>query len=263
MMSMKSILTAVCLMFVAAVTTFARSEMDAKVALAPGDKIIPADTARQSRFVNRLIAPKGGWQTGISVMYVDFTSANSEYMMLLQGVRAGATMLRLAPEAAYTYANNRAIGLRVQYSKMNGAVDTATADLLGNFNMKVENIKANSQSMSANIFHRTYWGLDKNGRVGIFWDYVLGYTRKISSFRAGSGASAYSVTNKMGFGLAPGVVYFPMNNISIQASIGLADLSYNNVKAYEGGVVTGMRHSWKAAANLNVLAMNFGLTIHF
>ena len=54
-----------------------------------------------------------------------------------------------------------------------------------------------------------------------------------------------------------------MNNVSVQASLCFADLSYNYVKAYQEGLVAGTRHAWKAQASLNILDVNFGLTIHF
>lgn len=63
-------------------------------------------------------------------------------------------------------------------------------------------------------------------------------------------------------GFAPGIIYFPMNNISVQACVSVAELSYNKVSAYEDGVVAGTRNAWKAQASLNVLNLNFGLTIH-
>lgn len=227
-----------------------------------GREIMPKDTTVQRRFKNHLIAPKGEWQCGISVMYADFSSKNTEYMLLLNGVDAGASMLRLAPEAAYTFADNHAIGAKFQYTNVNGMVDAATADLLGNFEMSVENLHANTRSAGASIFQRTYVGLDNHGRVGIIWDYILGVTRSKSQFYTGDSSDAYSLTKKIHLGFAPGIVYFPMNNVSIQASISLADLSYSNISAYDDGKVVGTRHAWKALASLNLLGLNFGLTVH-
>ena len=263
MMRTINILLAVCMMLSAAASSFGQTERGGRSTIVLGEEIQPKDTTRKSRFKNHLIAPKGEWQCGITVMYADFSSDNSEYMMLLQGVDANASMLRLAPQAAYTFKNNHAFGVKFQYTNFSGMVDTATADLLGNFSMTLEDINASSRAWGASIFQRTYWGLDKRGRVGLFWDYILGYTRKTTRFFAGDSSSAYTMTQKAHLGFAPGLVYFPMNNVSIQASICLADLSYNYVQAYEGGEVTGTRHAWKAQASINVLDLNFGLTIHF
>ena len=141
-------------------------------------------------------------------------------------------------------------------------VDSATADLLGNLSLSVNEINAQSRSMGGSIFHRTYVGLDNKGRVGIFWDYILGYTRSKTQFYTGVDSSSYSLNNKMSLSFAPGIVYFPMNNVSVQACVSLAGLSYNTVQAFEQGTVTGSRQAWKAYASLSILDLSFGLTVH-
>lgn len=261
MMSVKKIILSLCLMAAVAVSMSAQQASESDV-IVLGKEIMPKDSSKLSRFRNHLIAPKGGWQCGLSVMYADFSSDNTDYMLLLQGLNANASMLRLAPEAAYSYADNRAVGVRFQYTNMNGMIDSATADLLGNFSMSVDNLNAVSRAMSASVFHRTYIGLDNHGRVGIFWDYILGVSRTMTQFAMGEPSDAYSINKKIHLGFAPGIVYFPMNNVSIQAGISLADLSYSQVRAYDDGAVVGERHAWKALASLNLLGLNFGLTIH-
>ncbi len=246
----------------ACVSSFAQSDGKERETIVLGGEITPKDTSKVRRFKNHLIAPKGEWQCGLSVMYADFSSNNSEFMLLLQGVDANASMLRLAPEGAYTFADNHAVGARFQYTNINGMVDSATADLLGNLSMDVGNLNAQSRSMGGSVFQRTYVGLDRYGRVGIFWDYVLGYTRSKTQFYTGEASSAYSLNNKISLNFAPGIVYFPMNNVSIQVCISLAGLSYTNVKAYEEGQVAGSRQAWKAHASLSVLDLSFGLTVH-
>lgn len=246
----------------ACVSAFAQSDGKERETIVLGGEIAPKDTSKVRRFKNHLIAPKGEWQCGLSVMYADFSSNNSEFMLLLQGVDANASMLRLAPEGAYTFADNHAVGARFQYTNINGMVDSATADLLGNLSMDVSGLNAQSRSMGGSVFQRTYVGLDRYGRVGIFWDYVLGYTRSKTQFYTGEASSAYSLNNKISLNFAPGIVYFPMNNVSIQVCISLAGLSYTNVKAYDGGQVAGSRQAWKAHASLSVLDLSFGLTVH-
>ena len=261
MMSIKRIILSLCLL--AAVTVSASAQSDSgSGAIVLGREIMPKDTAKVSRFKNHLIAPKGGWQCGISVMYADFSSDNSDYMLLLQGLNANASMLRLAPEAAYSYSDNRAVGARFQYTNMNGMMDSMTADLLGNFSMSLDDVSASSRAMSASVFHRTYIGLDNHGRVGIYWDYILGASRTTTQFAVSEPTDAYSLTKKIHLAFAPGIVYFPMNNVSVQAGISLAELSYSNVAAYDGGDLAGERHAWKALASINLLRVNFGLTIH-
>lgn len=261
MIRLRFILLAAILMLATAVTSSAQTE-DA-VVLSLGEEMMPKDTTKHRRFKNRLIAPKGEWQCGLSVMYVDFSSEDSDYMLMLQGVNAKASMFRLAPEAAYTFANNHAVGVRFQYANINGMVDTATADLLGNLSMSVENLNALSQSLNACIFQRTYVGLDDKGRIGLFWDYILGASRTRSQFYSGESSSSYSLKKSLSLSFSPGIVYFPMNNVSVQASISLAGLSYSNLTAYNDGNVVGVRNAWKAQASINMLDINLGLTVHF
>ncbi len=235
---------------------------DSRGTVVLGEEVVPKDTTKQRRLKVYTIAPKGEWQCGISMMYADLSTSNAEYMLLGQNIDASASILRLAPEAAYTFARNHAIGAKFQYTTARGVIDSATADLLGNFSMTVDNIHAKSISMSGCIFERSYVGLDRHGRVGLFWDYTLGYTRTKSVVYVGDPTDAYSLNKKIHLGFAPGLVYFPMNNLSVQFSICLADLSYTNVTSYSGGEVTGSRNAWKAQASLNVLDLSFGLTIH-
>lgn len=228
-----------------------------------GGEMYPRDSTKRFRLNNRLIAPKGEWQCGLSVMYADFSSGNSEYALVFQGVDANASMLRLAPEVSYTFAPNHSIGARFQYTNVRGMIDAATLDLLGNFSTGIEDMHALSRAMSGCIFQRTYVGLDKYGRIGIFWDYSLGYIRTKSQFYSGDSSSDYSLNKRISLNFSPGVIYFPMNNLSIYACVSLADLSYTNVSVYDDGVVTGTRDAWKVRAHLSVMDLSFGLTIHF
>lgn len=252
----------VCLMALTSVPVFGQAEGGKSQTIVLGTELAPRDTTRQRRFTNRLIAPKGEWQCGLSVMYADFNSADNDYMLLLQGINAKASLLKLTPEAAYTFRDNHAVGLKFNYVKANGMLDSATAEILGNLSLSVDNIDAVSTSMGGSIFQRTYVGIDKMGRFGITWDYILGYTRTNTQFSAGQAAPSQSLKEKINLAFAPGVVYFPMNNISIQANISIIDVSYAVTTAYENGAAVGNHAGWKARAGLNLLNLSFGLTIH-
>lgn len=227
--------------------------------------VLAANTFAQEngkRLENHLIAPKGGWQCGMSVMYTDFSSNNSEFMLMLKGLGTSASMTRIAPEALFAYMDNHAVGVRFQYTDISGMVDSMTADLLGNLTMSFDNINALSSSMGGSLFHRTYVGLDSKGRIGLFWDYSLGYTKSTTQFYMGDTSDAYSINNKFNISFAPGFVYFPMNNVSVQASVSMGGLSYNDITAFELNEVTGTRRAWKAYAGISLLDLNFGLTVH-
>ena len=143
------------LLLLSAISVFGQSNYGSNARVELGSEIAPKDSTKQRRFSNRLIAPKGEWQCGLSVMYADFSTSNTDYLLMLQGVNANGSLLRLAPEAAYTVKDNGAVGLKLQYTNLNGMLDTATADLLGNFEMSVGNLSASSRTMSSLVFYRT------------------------------------------------------------------------------------------------------------
>ena len=250
-----------CILVMSAVPALGQTD-GGKEAIVLGTEITPKDPSKQKRLTNRLIAPKGEWQCGMSVMYADFNSANSDYMLMLQGLNLRASMLKITPEAAYTFKNNHAVGVKFNYMKFGGMLDSATADLLGNMSLSVSDINAATNSMGGSVFQRTYIGIDKQGRFGIFWDYILGYTRAKTQFASGEASNSHTVKEKVYLAFSPGVIYFPMNNVSIHANISIADVSYATTKAYQNGNEVGMHKGWKAQAGLNLLNLSFGLTIH-
>ena len=61
------------LVCMSAAATVSAQETDGKETIVLGKEIMPKDTTVQRRFKNHLIAPKGEWQCGLSVMYADFS----------------------------------------------------------------------------------------------------------------------------------------------------------------------------------------------
>jgi len=224
-----------------------------------GERIQKDTTGRRS-LKSYVIIPKGEVQIGASVAYADLSGDNSEFFLLLNDATAKASVLRLAPAVSYAYMDNQAIGARFQYTVAHCALDAATLDLLGNFDMTVNDLKASTRSYAGYVYNRSYVGLDNRGRVGIFIDAGVGYTWSQSIF--GNTPDCYSRAQKISLSMSPGFVYFPMNFVSCYASISLADVTYGMTKVYEAGEVIGSRNTLRAQAHLNLLALNFGIAIH-
>lgn len=225
---------------------------------------IPKDTTKFSSRSLKVyeIVPKGEWQIGGSVAYADLSSDDSEFMLLVDGASASASVLRLAPYLSYAYKSNQSVGVRFNYTAANCALDQATLDLLGNLELAVNDINVKARTIGASVYNRSYVGLDRRGRVGLFMDVALGYSRTKSVFAMGNPSDAYTMNRKISLSFAPGVTFFPMNNVSCFLSLSLADASYNMTRGYSGGEVTGTRDFFRIQAKLNLLAVNFGLAVH-
>lgn len=207
-----------------------------------------------------LIIPKHDWQIGMAASYVNLSADNSEFLLLLNNSNAYLSLAKISINAAYAYSDNHAVGVRLQYTNGNCSVDAATLDLLGNFSYNLKDIKAKTLSYSSAVFNRSYVGLDSRGRVGVFLDTGLGYTRSRSDINSAS--ETYTVNNKIALTLNPGVVYFPMNTISVFAFISLADISWNNSRGYSGGEFVGQRNFFRAQARIDLFSISFGLSVH-
>lgn len=211
-----------------------------------------------------LIIPKGEWQLGAQISHVSMSSDNSEYMLLLNNINANGSITKVAPFVAYSYRNNRSIGLRFQYTSASGNVQNGDLDLLSDdLNFHIEDIHADMSSVQTAIYHRSYIGLDNKGRIGLFSDIMLGYTSSKTCFIYNEQTKdAYTKTDQVKLSLHPGIVVFAMNNISTHVSMGIGGVSYNHTKYIKGGEVIGTRDYSKANFKLDVLDISIGLSIH-
>ena len=211
-----------------------------------------------------LIIPKGEWQLGAQLSHVSLASDNSEFMLLINGLNANASITKIAPFFAYSYHNNRSIGMRLQYTSASGCINSAELDLLGNLNKNIEDeVSANLTSLQASVYHRSYLGLDNKGRIGVFADLALSYANRKNAFKFDNSASnQYARTHQVKLSLHPGIVVFAMNNISTHLSMGIGGVSYNHTKLKDGGKVIGTRDYSQAKFKLDIMDISVGLSIH-
>ena len=211
-----------------------------------------------------LIIPKGEWQLGAQISHVSLSSSNSEYMMLLKNVDANGSITKVAPFVAYSYHDNRSVGLKLQYTSAAGDVEKGDLDFLSDdLNFEIEDVHASMNSFQAAIYHRSYIGLDNRGLIGLFSDISLGYTNSKTVFTYNEEtADTYARSNQLKLSLHPGIVIFAMNNVSTHISMGIGGVSFNNTKYIKVGETIGKRNYSKANFKLDVLDISIGVTIH-
>lgn len=211
-----------------------------------------------------LIIPKGEWQVGAQVSHVSFSSNDSEYLLIVQNLDANGSITKVAPFVAYSYRDNRSIGVKMEYSSANGSIREGDLDFLSDdLQFSVEDINANMSSFQTAVYHRSYIGLDDRGRIGLFSDVSLSYSNSKTVFTYNAEtADTYTRSNQLKLSLHPGIVVFAMNNVSTHVSMGIGGVSYNNTKYIKAGEVIGTRNYSQAKFKLNVLDINIGLTIH-
>ena len=96
-----------------------------------GAEIVNKNDKKDGRNLSQhLIIPKGEWQLGMQISHVSLSSANSEYMLLLKNFDANGAITKIAPFIAYSYHDNRSVGLKFQYTTASGNIEQGDLDFL-------------------------------------------------------------------------------------------------------------------------------------
>lgn len=219
---------------------------------------------KKRNLLKYLIIPKKEVQVGVQLTYASLSSNDSEIALLLKDFDASGSILKIAPYVAYAYRDNRSIGLKFQYTSASGNLANADLSLLSDdLSFNIKDMKASLNAYAIGLYHRSYIGLDRRGRFGVFCDVLFTYTRSHSKFIYDeSTENSYANGNNYKLSLHPGVVVFAMNNVSTHVSVGIGSVEYNQTKYFKDGYQAGTRNFSQAKFKLNILDVSFGLTIH-
>ena len=221
--------------------------------------VMSMDAAARETFV-----PKGDLSAGTQLAFINFSSDNSEYFLMLNPLSAEAKFKLFSPFFEYAYADNGSIGFRLDYSIISAAVDNLTLDLLNEgLSFDVDDLNASTKSAGASIFHRNYFAVDKKERFGFFCEEAFGYRSGRTEFYLGDSSDSYTKSSRVNLSFSPGFVFFVMNNVSLSCSLGMAGVSYNKVSCFNGGSVTGSRQKFAVRFGPDLLGANFGIAFHF
>ncbi|HBH20648.1 MAG TPA: hypothetical protein DHU72_00330 [Rikenellaceae bacterium] len=216
------------------------------------------------RLEQRLFISKGEFGVGAQFSYLDLTSSDSQLLMLLQNFNAYAKTFSVSPLVSYAFADNQSVGVQLKYSTSDAVISQADFSLLSDdLKLDMKDIEAHNNSIQASAFYRSCIGLDRQGRFGLFNDILLSYSRGRTSFAYnGAGLDAYTISNKVGISIHPGLELFVTNNISVQFSIGIGGVSYTGTKCIKASEVTGRRDASNARFYLDMTDIAFGMTLH-
>ncbi len=259
------IILAAVAMMTAAVDSYAQKQKREPVKM--GTMIRQKDsTKHEGRQLDyRLFIPKGAKSVGMQFSYFDLTSTDSEFMMLVQNLNAYGTWFSVAPYVSYCLKDNQTVGMKIRYSSGQAGVDDADLSLLSDdLSVSISDIRASTHSFTSEIFHRSYIGLDRLGRFGLFNEFALQYSTSKTAFALDeSNLDAYTLANKVKLAVRPGLEVFMMNNLSTQVCIGIGGISYTNTKYVKDGATLGTNNVSRARFMLDLMDISMGLALHF
>ncbi|MFI3288748.1 MAG: hypothetical protein SNH55_05510 [Rikenellaceae bacterium] len=233
------------------------------------EELTPFQERRVDRQINKKkFIYKGEYILGASASHSSISSENAAYLTLITDISAEGSITTIKPFGAYFYRDNRAVGVRYGYQKYSGLIESTTLDLgeTNDLSFDVPYINFSNKSNSFAIFHRAYAPLDNKGNFGVFAEVELAAAMGDTIFEYendGVIKSTHSENQCYDLSFNPGIAAFIMHNVSASLSFQLGGLNYTYIEQFdESGNKIGSRESSKMRFMFNILAVNFGVTVH-
>lgn len=218
-------------------------------------------SAKRENFENRTVLYKGESVVSLGISYYNLGADNTDVYFIVNGANAKGSYFKVSPFYSYAYMNNQAIGLRMDYSKIQGGADNISIDLLGLMQADGVKLDVNTQNIGATVFNRSYFGLDKKGNVGLYCEVALSYKNSYS--KMGNGGNAYTRGNDLRLSFSPGFIVYFAPYASLSAQLGIAHVGYGSSKCYKDGAQTGSMGKWNGGVRLSLADLMFGINFHF
>ena len=218
------------------------------------------------RIINYRFIPKGNWIGGITFSYFNFDSNDSQMLFnLLNGFDFNGRTLSVKPFAGFAIRDNIVLGVKFGYNHTLGELDNLSLNM-DDLDFSMHDIRYVQDLYTFAVFHRSYVGLERSRRFGLFNEISVGYNTGTTRFTRDE-QSGFKDTNtkvhELHIGVNPGICVFIMENVCAEASFGVVGFKYRYEKQTNNLGEVG--HSRNSGANfkINILNINIGITVCF
>ena len=213
--------------------------------------------------VNYKFIPKGHKIFGVTASYSNYQSDNSKALILLSDLNYKFVSGRVNPFVGYFIKDNVMIGVKFGYNNMLTNLENSSLDFDG-LDFSIANVELKERMYTSSLLHRSYVGLDRGRRFGLFNETALSFTNGNSSFsRLQDGQPMITETSivQMELGINPGVSVFIMQNVSAEMSFGIVGFNYRKEKQTVNNEDAGTFTSSGANFKISLLNINIGITV--
>lgn len=214
---------------------------------------------------NYLFFPKGVWSIGLTASYGEFSTSDMELFSILSDVDVSVKAFSIKPYLSYTIRNNLAVGLRFNYTNMNGDLSRLNVDIDEDMNFNLHDISYKSESYAASFLLTQYIGIGRRSRFSVFNEVQLSFSSGASDFiRPFNSVLKHTHTTTMDARItySPGVCVLVMKNVSFNLSFGVFGFYLHNEKQTVDGEKMGNRFTSGANFKFNIFNLDFGLAVH-
>ena len=219
------------------------------------------------RILNYRYIPKGYWIGGVTFSYMNFDSEDNQLLFsLLKDFNFNGRTLSVKPFVGYAIKNNVILGFKFGYNHTKGNLDNLSLEIDDDLDFSLQNIGYIQDLYSFAIFHRSYVGLDRSRRFGLFNETSIGYNTGTTRFTRDKGADLKATDTRiheLHIGVNPGISVFIMDNVSAEASFGVVGFKYRYEKQTNNLGEVGHHRNSGANFKINLLNINIGITLCF
>ena len=214
---------------------------------------------------NLLFVKKKSWMTGLTISQGRYDSEDTEVLSLLKDFDCEASYFSINPFLGYFIQDNIAVGLKFGYQKVYTNLANFNIEISDDMSLSLKDMSFNQNMFNTTLFHRSYVGIDRGKRFGLFNEVSLSYSFGSSNYQRGSGENLRNTKtdiHELRIGLNPGATVFIMENVSAELSFGVAGLNYRRQRQTTNGVDSGWRNSSGANFKINLLNINIGIVAY-
>lgn len=214
---------------------------------------------------NFLYIPKGQWSFGVTAFYGAFDTEDVSLLSFMKDLNFKGSMFSLSPYVSYFVGHNRAIGMKLGYSRNKFDLKSLSVDIDDDINFTLKDVDYHTENYTAAIFYRRYIGLDNSRRFAIFNDTELAFSNGSGTFkRLINDAPKETRTNstKASLNFSPGLCVFIQEYVSFSISFGVFGVYYKTEKQRTNDVEEGSRSALGASFKFNLLNLNMGIAVH-
>lgn len=188
------------------------------------------DPLTKRRRQMRSFVPQGNWVYGVSAGYLTMNSNHTD--LVFNGMADADMRLKgfsFSPYMGYAVGNNSILGLRVGYNQLDGTKAFFPQYEEETLKHTFRNIDYTHTFYNVEAYWRGYVPIDNKLRWAFFTDVTLGYQGGSGYVLSDRDDVAYRSNfslNQIRLGVRPGIAVALTNHVSIDLSVGLANVSY-------------------------------------
>lgn len=232
-----------------------------------------SDTISEKRFlgrfdrgiVNHLFVKRKTWMTGLTVSYAGYDSEDTQFLSLLKDFDCKAKLFTINPFVGYFIKENICIGIKFGYQNVYANLGNISLYIDDDLSFSLKNMSFDEHLLSTTVFYRSYVGLDRGKRFGLFNETSLSFNTGSSRYKRGSEENFKDTQTRIRevhIGLNPGATVFIMENISAELSFGVAGFKYREENQTTNGESSGWRKSSGANFKINILNISIGIVAY-